>query len=214
MIHLYLPNYVLNIIRSMPNSNPNPRKYDLILCELHHPQIHGKTANSDTNIETHYLVYDRFDYCLNYDLNTDSDYDSESESESESESDVNDYNDLLGTMEMLSNYYSHSLYIMDTAVVDHPTIRNYPNIVTRSNYIEPQIAECIELATLETVAILKTMWLRIIQRKWKRICLERNRVISCRKNPINQRIREASGKWPPHCRYLPGLVGMLNELSK
>ena len=84
MIQLYLPNYVLNIISAMPNSNPNPnpRKYDLILCELHHPQIHGKTANSDTNIETHYLVYDRFDYCLNYDLNTDSDSDSDSDSES------------------------------------------------------------------------------------------------------------------------------------
>jgi hypothetical protein len=212
LIQLYLPNYVLHFVRAMPNSIP--RKYDLILCELHHPQIHGKTANSDTYIENHYLVYDRFDYCLNYDADSDYDTDYESESESESELSVNDYNDLRATIEMLSNYYSRSLYIMDTELVEHPTIRNFPNIVTRSSYIEPQIAECIELPTMETVAILKTMWLRIVQRKWKKICLERKRVISCRKNPINIRIREASGRWLPHCIHLPGLIGMLKELSK
>ena len=31
-------------------------KYDLILCELYHPVIHGKTDDSAINIESHYLV--------------------------------------------------------------------------------------------------------------------------------------------------------------
>ena len=70
----------------------NDKKYYLMLCELHNPERHGKTEDSDPNIETHYLVYDKFDpvtgisYSLIDDYNdydTDSEYDSEYDSESE-----------------------------------------------------------------------------------------------------------------------------------
>ena len=35
-------------------------KYKLILCELHHPFIHGKTDDSDPYIETHFIVISEY----------------------------------------------------------------------------------------------------------------------------------------------------------
>ena len=45
----------------MYNNNAINKQHYLMLCELHYPGRHGKTEDSDPNIETHYLVYDRFD---------------------------------------------------------------------------------------------------------------------------------------------------------
>ena len=45
----------------MYNNNAINKQHYLMLCELHYPGRHGKTHDSDPNIETHYLVYDRFD---------------------------------------------------------------------------------------------------------------------------------------------------------
>jgi hypothetical protein len=38
----------------------NNNKWHLMLCELHLPTMHGKTNNSDPNIETHYLIHDLY----------------------------------------------------------------------------------------------------------------------------------------------------------
>jgi hypothetical protein len=47
------------------------------------------------------------------------------------------------------------------------TIRNFAKIICNKNYIKPEIAECIILPTGETIAILKTFWIRIIQKVYK-----------------------------------------------
>jgi hypothetical protein len=49
----------------------------------------------------------------------------------------------------------------------HPYIRNYNHI--NRNILNIQIAEKIILKGGECVAILKTFWIRIIQRTWKRV---------------------------------------------
>jgi hypothetical protein len=49
----------------------------------------------------------------------------------------------------------------------HPYIRNYNHINT--NILNIQIAEKIILKSGECVAILKTFWIKIIQRRWKKI---------------------------------------------
>ena len=51
----------------------------------------------------------------------------------------------------------------------HDIFKNYKNIITRKNYIKPEITECIYLNTGHCVAILKTHWIRLIQKKWKNI---------------------------------------------
>jgi hypothetical protein len=37
------------------------------------------------------------------------------------------------------------LYVNDRAIVPHRTIRNYHNIISRPDYIKPEIGECFEL---------------------------------------------------------------------
>lgn len=48
----------------------------------------------------------------------------------------------------------------------HPFISNYQKICKD---MKPQIAECIYLQSGECVCIIKTFWLKIIQRRWKKI---------------------------------------------
>jgi len=72
-----------------------------------------------------------------------------------------------------------------------------------------EIAECIELETNERIAIIKTFWIRLIQRTWKNILKQRNIIIKKRCNPNSLRWREINGKWPKECNHFPGLKGML-----
>ena len=53
--------------------------------------------------------------------------------------------------------------------------------------------------------IIKTTYLRQIQRKWKAIYKERKRVIRLRCNLHNIHYREIYGKWPNNCFHLPTL---------
>ena len=49
----------------------------------------------------------------------------------------------------------------------HPYIRNYNHI--NKNILSIQIAKNIILKGGESVAILKTFWIKIIQRTWKKV---------------------------------------------
>lgn len=55
----------------------------------------------------------------------------------------------------------------------HPTIRNYYQITHSSNYIKPEIFQIYVLETLETVTIIKTVWIRIFQRKFRKYIAKR-----------------------------------------
>ena len=88
-------------------------------------------------------------------------------------------------------------------------IRNWSAIVQRSNYFEPQLAQCIRLDTGETVCIIKTFWLRIIQRTWKKVFKQIQQVRNKRIQISALLFREMHGTWPQHCRYMPQLRGML-----
>jgi hypothetical protein len=95
----------------------------------------------------------------------------------------------------------------------HDIFRNYKQIITMDNYIKPEITECIYLNTGHCVAILKTFWLRLVQRKWKNIIKERNIIIKKRCNLNSLRHREITGKWPQDCLKLPQFKGMLSPLK-
>jgi hypothetical protein len=194
----------------------NNNKHYLMLCELHYPGRHGKTHDSDPNIETHYLVYDRFDpitwisFChLDYyeDVDTDNEYDSDDDMEERELVNLN--NEMTFLKEMYSNPANFNPQYFGT----HPTIRNYHNIISKQNYIKPEIGEYIILPTQEAIAILKTFWLRIIQKKWRKVFQERKNVIRQRCNLSNLSIREIRGRWPESCFNLPGLRGMLSDLK-
>ena len=95
----------------------------------------------------------------------------------------------------------------------HDIFRNYKQIITKENYIKPEITECIYLNTGHCIAILKTFWLRLIQRKWKNIIKERKNIIKKRCNPNSLTHREITGKWPEDCLRFPQLKGMLSGLK-
>lgn len=186
-----------------------------MLCELYYPERHGKTENSDSNIETHYLVYDRFDPItgISYDhINEYEEYDTDDEYDSDSDI-VDNFIRINDEIKVLKQYYSNIADTNSRYFGKHPTIRNYRNIVLNSNYIKPEIGEYIILPTQEAVAILKTFWLRIIQKKWKKVFQERKNVIKQRCNLSNLSIKEIRGRWPSSCFNLPGLKGMLSDIK-
>lgn len=55
----------------------------------------------------------------------------------------------------------------------HKTIRNYEELLRTGAFNAPQIAKCIRLPSGELVAIFKTVYLRIFQRKWKKYYREK-----------------------------------------
>jgi hypothetical protein len=91
----------------------------------------------------------------------------------------------------------------------HYIFKNYINIITQQNYIKPEIAECIYLPTGECVSIIKTFWIRWIQRVWKKIYKERQNVFNRRLSIQSLKYRELNGKWPQNCLVFPSIRGML-----
>ena len=75
--------------------------------------------------------------------------------------------------------------------ISHPHIRNYKNIYL--NY-EPKV-EIVKRVYYKghTLAILKTCWLRIFQKKFRN---RPKKKLSFQKNINNLRYRELHGKWP------------------
>tara|TARA_B110000967_G_scaffold204830_1_gene248115 strand:+ start:9208 stop:9888 length:681 start_codon:yes stop_codon:yes gene_type:complete len=58
--------------------------------------------------------------------------------------------------------------------------------------------------------ILKTYWLRLIQRHWKKVYKQQHCIIRQRCKIKNMRYREIHGTYPEKIARLPGLKGLLN----
>jgi hypothetical protein len=186
------------VTTGLQNNNINTGRFNLVLCEILNKNIHG----NDANIDGHYLIINKFDASTGSAICSDSgsDYDSEEDDDSSSSLELftNDYND-----------YYHQIQL----TVKHSFIRNYKYIIARPDYIRPEIAECIVLPSQHTVAIIKTIWIKIIQRKWKKVYAERKRIIKLRMLYSSLKTREITGKWPSSCNYLPTLYRMLSNLT-
>jgi len=134
--------------------------------------------------------------CLNNDINDETDDDnSDSNSDSNSsdtnssdtntnsdnsvETVVNKYEDyiisLKFSIDLLNlNYTEHFMKLFSktngiTLFNKATIIKNHYHIINDLNCFKPEIAECILLPTGEVVAILKTFWIRIIQKRWKNV---------------------------------------------
>ena len=111
-------------------------KYNLVLCEIHLPAIHGKTKTSCSDIETHFLLISKFDgpsgmLLDEYNEIVEPNTDTESDTESEAESFASNLEDLEED-ELTAIYQTQQLYIGEYNVmnsIQHPTIRNYSNII-------------------------------------------------------------------------------------
>ncbi len=193
---------------------PSNNKYNLVLCEIHFTPIHGKTKDSDKYIENHFLVISKInphngkllipDENGNYVDDEDSDEDDDEE-------------ELLPQVDQLICTYKY-LYeeLLDDNFIgqyNHNTIRNYENIIRSRIFLRPQIAECIKLPTEENICILKTFWINIIIRAWKKAFMKKKELENKRNSPRSLRYRECFGVWPDYCRSLPSIRGLLKDLK-
>ena len=75
----------------------------------------------------------------------------------------------------------------------------------------------IDIMQLEILAdntytvIVKTHWLRIVQRTWKKVFQQRKAVLNKRMQLGSIRLFELSGKYPADATYMPTLSGMLHK---
>jgi len=57
--------------------------------------------------------------------------------------------------------------------------------------------------------VVKTFWIRLIQRTWRKIYQQREAILRKRRSINSIRHREIRGKWPAELYVLPGILGML-----
>lgn len=175
----------------------------LLICEIHCDSIHGKDEHSCKDINGHFMVIETFTLEQFYNTNLIYAYTYElQEFFGDNDDDVNNINVIIS--------YSKTFYSCIN-IIYHPIIRNYANIITKPDYIKLEIADYIILPTQEAIAILKTFWLRIIQRTWKKVFKQRQNIIKMRQDINNIRHKEIRGQWPSNCLQLPSLNGMLKR---
>lgn len=170
-------------------------KFSLVLCELHYLLIHGKTATSCPTINSHFMLISKFNPFTRRVLD---DIDVEVEVDDEEDETIEDFQE-----DYKDEYESLDI------LIPHPTIRNYENIVRQNDYIKPQIALCIELPTGENVVIIKTIWVKLIQRAWKKVYKKRQEIINGQKGITSLLYREKTGKFPNSYIYCPTIRGIL-----
>ena len=88
-------------------------------------------------------------------------------------------------------------------------MRNYHNIIKHPSYLNLQIGQIYYLKGDECVCVIKTIWLKLVQRSWKKIYKIRKEIKQLRFRPDSIMYRQFCGKWPQNCNYLPSIRGML-----
>jgi hypothetical protein len=148
------------------HNEPCKTRFSIAFCELYNEKRHGDNSNSYS-----YVTLLRAKYYPKYNFDN---------------------------LYICADAYNKMYKLNCKLLTPHSYIRNYKNIINNSNinYIKPEIAECITLESGVNVSIIKTIWLRLIQRKWKRIYRERQEFIRkiCRYSALKE--REYTGRWP------------------
>ena len=190
---------------------------DLVICEIFNKKIHGFDDNNDPTVVGHYLVSHNFTKVYS-DSEEDIDEDLEDDTDSEEDTDEDLEDDLDSNKIKESVFYNTNFFLkmykskynnLNNMLKTHSIIRNYKQIIAQQKYIQLHIAKVIYLSGSECVAILKTFWLKIIQRTWKKVYKQRCNIFTLRKLPNSLFYREIHGKWPDNCNNLPSLQGLM-----
>jgi len=155
----------------------------------------------------------------------------ESETESESESEIesntantsnqgfrlshyaiiNEFEYLKRTRNICLSAY-HNIENIIGKPLKRKSIRNYQKIVKHHSYLQPEIFEKVYIDE-RCCAIIKTFWIKIVQRSWKRVFKERVRIKALRRRPTSIMYWQTTNKWPDDCVYMPGIRHMTGLLS-
>ena len=149
----------------------------------------------------------------NYDTESMSDSDSEYEYEEEYEYEPEEQSRTKNNIVICQAYQDmdidgYELVHLRLKKFDYPQIHAmYRTIMCQRPACKLEIAECVYLPSGHCIAILKTFWIRIIQRAWKKVYKQRKQYFVTMMQKIMS--REVFINWP---RRIPGLKGLLCSL--
>jgi hypothetical protein len=143
-------------------------KYLLGICELYNKSVHGYDENSDSRVLHSHLVNTLIELENFYN------------------------NSFLENIRFLKRFYECICFTPPPSY----SISNYSQIIRKHNYIGLDIIEVSLLNGGEMVACKKTFWLRILQRKWKKIFKLQKEKNEKRKQLFAINYRNIYGKWP------------------
>lgn len=87
------------------------------------------------------------------------------------------------------------IYSNDDRFYSNDDYSDYSKIVSNPKYYTVNILDDWETDDDEICCVIKTHYIALIQRKWRKIYNERKRIISLRKNPREIIYRGIYGKW-------------------
>ena len=148
--------------------------YQLAICELAHPCIHGTHLKNTDNFLISWMLspLEFFDNSFKKIIET-----------------MEEAYTLATTIPSQDSSREYGILMMHP----HPIIGNYWKIIKQGHLWSPQIVLYKQLASGEDVALLKTCWLRIFQRKCRNILRDK------KKANIHRRVfwyRSIHGRFP------------------
>jgi hypothetical protein len=159
----------------------------LLIPEIYNQYFHGKTVDSDPNIEGQFLVLQSFYLNPN--------------------SRISDFFKYANNLcKFYKKYYEKNYY---DSSLSHKLLRNYNNIIRQPNYLNLQIGRVYYLKGDECVCVMTTFWLKLVQRAWKRVYKMRKLIMQRRSRPDSIMYRQFSGKWLDNCKFMPSIRGMM-----
>jgi hypothetical protein len=181
----YSYNYNANFQLTLSNNYTN--KNILLIPEIYNKYFHGRTTDSDPNIDGQFLVLQSF-------------Y-------------INSNNNIFEFFKYINNltkfykkYYERNFCDL---YFPHTLLRNYNNIIKHPKYLNLEIGKFYYLRGSECVCVIKTFWLKLVQLAWKKIHKIRQQILKRRCLPDSIMYRQICGKWPQNCNYMPSIRGML-----
>jgi hypothetical protein len=112
---------------------------------------------------------------------------------------------------LMLNTISSRAYFRHNGVHVLKYLYYYGSVRLQCPKIEIMKLEIVEDGTYSVV--LKTHWIRLIQRHWRLIFAKRQAILNARKKINNIRTREITGKFPYGLNVLPNLIGILRYYS-
>lgn len=194
---------MLNNMESLEIENTYSKRFNIVLCEIFNEKTNGSFYNFHSPLLCgHYLNLYRFNWKL------------VDEEDGINIVDLNYVNEIASLFHKNNKSIKRNKIKYYHYITKHSIIRNYKNMIENKNYIKPEIAECFYLEGGECISIIKTFWIKWIQRCWKRVLKERKTILLKRLSYSCILYREQKGKWPTSCNSFPGLYGLLSKKER